>query len=185
MARFLLLVLMAALPLGTAKSEPSATPAATPSDSPRRDDACPQWDGPKKGDESCKGDDDDSPMKRFRKRLEQMDPKEREHFRENLERWKAMGDKERMDWKRRAAAEQDRLRKSVDDAIEKTGLTLTPDQREVFTLRYRQERRKIEEQLCKEIDVKRKAKVAEMLTQLKAEFTKPAPVATPSPSPTP
>lgn len=176
MARsFFPLVLAVALPLGAVKSEPSPAPTAAPSASPG-DENRPRRPGP--------GRDDDDPAKWFRQKLEQMDPKDREHFRENWQRWKEMGDRERADWKKRAAAEQDRLKKSVDDAIAKTGLTLTADQREVFTLRYRQERRKIEEQLCKEMSAKRQDRIDAMLTQLKAEFS-PAAAAPAKPSPTP
>jgi hypothetical protein len=114
-----------------------------------------------------------------------MAPEEREQFRKNWQHWKEMGQREQKNWKQRAAEEHERVRKTVDEAIAKIGLKLNNDQKEVFALRYRQERRKIEEQLRKEIDAARKQRIDEMLANLKAEFSAPAPAATPAASPTP
>jgi len=182
MARsFLLVALTALLPMGFAGAEPADSP--TPS---------PTADCPKKNVPPPAGDDQAGPFKRFHDRLDQMGPKEREQFRQNWQRWKEMGDKERKDWQQRASEERERVKKCIDDAIAKTGLTLTDDQREIFVVRYRQERRKIEEQLRQEMDVQRQQKIDEMLARLKMEFsTAPKSAASPekpaaaSPSPTP
>lgn len=121
--------------------------------------------------------DNDSPLVRFKKRLEEMSPDERQHFQDNWKRWKQMGEGEQKDWQGRAAEERERMKKVIDDTIQKLGLKLDADQREVFVLRYRQERRKIEEQLRKEMDDKRESEINEMLQRLKGEFStaKPAP----------
>ncbi len=175
MARsFLPFVLAAALPLGVTKADPSPA-APSPSPVPARNDDQSKNDAPRR-------EGKDGMVTRFRQKIEQMDPKDRERFRANWERWKEMDDKERADWKKRAAAEKDRLKKGVDEAIAKTGLTLTAEQREAFARRYRQERCKIEEQLCKEMNGKRQEKIGAMLEQLKAEFS-PAAAASPSPTP--
>lgn len=123
-------------------------------------------------------------FQKFRERLEKASPEEREKFKENLKRWKEMGDDERREFQKRAMEENDRLRKNVDEALQKLGLKLDEDQREVFALRYRQERRKLEQTLCKEVDEKRKAGVDGILQQLKTEFTNP-PKASPTPVATP
>jgi len=137
-------------------------------------------------------DDEEGPFKRFHDKLDKMGPKEREQFKQNWQRWKEMGDKERKDWQQRASEERERVKKCIDDAIAKAGLTLNNDQREIFVVRYRQERRKIEEQLRQEMDIQREQKIDEMLVRLKAEFSAaPKPATTPekpaaaSPSATP
>jgi hypothetical protein len=124
----------------------------------------------------------DGPLARFKKKMDQMSPEEREHFQENWKRWKQMGDGERKDWQQRAMDERERIKKVIDDTISKLGLKLDDDQREVFVLRYRQERRKIEEQLRSEMDAKRQAEVNEMLQRLKVEFSTPKPAPAPAPA---
>jgi len=73
---------------------------------------------------------------------------------------------------------REKIAQEIQDAITKSGLRLDDDQREVYALRYAQERRKIEEALRQELDQKRQAMVGDMLTRLKIEFS-----ATPPPSP--
>ena len=180
-------ILVLALTLGWAipgHSEPTPTPPPPleqerpmpPKDRPPK----PEGDRPKMDHH----DGDDGMMQKFRKRMDQMSPEDRERFKANWDRWKQMSDQERADWKNRAMAERDRLRKVVDDAIAKLGLKLDDDQREVFALRYRQERRKLEQSLCQEMDAKRKAGDEEILQKLKEEFSA-KPKAAPSPAATP
>lgn len=126
---------------------------------------------------------DGGPFQRFKKKLEQMTPEERERFKENWKRWKEMGDRERAEFKQRAAQEHAWMDKAIDDAIAKLGLTLDHDQKEVFALRYKQERRKIEEAICREMKAKRDQQLDDMLQRLKTEFSTPKPEATSSPSP--
>lgn len=113
-----------------------------------------------------------------------MSPEERQHFEKNWERWKAMDDHERQEWKQRAMEARQRMKQTVDQAIAELGLQLTDDQRQVFTLRYFQERRKIEEELCKEMSAKREQMLSDMLQRLKTEFNAPN-SASPSPSASP
>jgi len=74
---------------------------------------------------------------------------------------------------------REKIAVEIQDAIGKSGLHLDNDQREVYVLRYTQERRKIEEALHKEMDAQRESMVSAMLARLKLEFA-----STPSPSPT-
>ena len=77
-----------------------------------------------------------------------------------------------------------KIAQEIQQAITRSGLRLDDDEREVYALRYTQERRKIEESLRKEMDQKRSAMVNEMLGKLKMEFggsSAPAPKATPTP----
>lgn len=138
----------------------------------------PPPDGPGKRD-----DCGDPRVERFKKKLEKMAPEERERFRQNWERWKKMGDREREEFRKKAEAERQRMRKTIDDAIAKAGLTLSADEREVFVLRYRQERRKIEEELRQETESLRAAKIDAALERLKAEFKPSSPSPSPAPAP--
>lgn len=148
------------------------------------------WDNEKFRDRGDRrpGPDDDGPMARFKARLEKMTPEERQHFQDNWKRWKEMAPREKQDWQGRAQEMRDRMKKAVDDTISKLGLELDKDQKEVFALRYMQERRKIEEQLRKEMDAKRTTEVDAMLQRLKTEFepkSSPTPAVTPESSATP
>jgi len=199
MARSLLAVAAAAIfATGAAWADP--TPSPTPQDGAPssegrhskkdRDGDRPDRDGdrgPRAGDSDHRPppDGQGQPPARFRKPLDSLTPEERQHFQENFQRWQQMGENERRDWQERAAKERERIRKIIDETIAKLGLTLDADQREVFVLRYRQERRKIEEKLCQEMDAKRQAQVADMLQRLKAEFSAPKPTPAPSPAATP
>ena len=66
------------------------------------------------------------------------------------------------------------IAQEIQAAIQKSNLKLDEDQREVYALRYTQERRKIEESLRKEMDQKRQIMVDAMLSHLKVEFNAPS-----------
>ena len=61
------------------------------------------------------------------------------------------------------------LRKSI--SIRDTGLTLEGERRAQFTKRYAEERRKLEEQLRKELEEKRQPLLKELVARLKGEFS--------------
>jgi hypothetical protein len=177
MARLVLtLTALAAAPLFAEPTPDAPKPSPT---------AAPEKERPPKHDEGGRPRFDEAMMEKFRAKLEKMSPEERQKFKENFKRWKEMGDDERRDWQKRAMEEHERLRRNVDEALAKLGLTLDKDQREVFMLRYKQERRKLEQSLCREMDEKRKAGVEAILQKLKAEFSGAAkPGASPTPAPT-
>ena len=76
---------------------------------------------------------------------------------------------------------REKIAQEIQQAIIKSGLRLDDDQREVYALRYTQERRKIEEALRKEMDQKRQWMVGDMLARLKIEFAPtPAPAGSPA-----
>ncbi|MDD5198851.1 MAG: hypothetical protein PHC88_03530 [Terrimicrobiaceae bacterium] len=204
MARSVLaLVLTSLLPVIAATAEPPPLAPPAPDaflgkgpNPPPPDATCPDRNSPPRDADPmhrppAPPPGEESLFQGFQKRLEKMGPEERERFKENWKRWKEMGDRERKAWQQRAVEERDRVKKVIDDAIAKTGLSLNEDQKEVFILRYRQERRKIEEQLREEVDAKRRQKIDEMLERLKSEFSaaKPASASesktSSSPAPTP
>jgi len=77
---------------------------------------------------------------------------------------------------------REKIAQEIQEAITKSNLHLDNDQREVYALRYTQERRKIEEVLRKQTDKQRETMVTEMLTRLKGEFSSPPPPTSQKPS---
>ena len=113
-----------------------------------------------------------------RRIFEQLSPDQKKKFVDNLDQWKAMSPEEQELFRDRDLLRREKIAQEIQDGITKTNLKLDDDQREVFALRYTQERRKIEEALHKEIDHKRQTMVADMLARLKVEFS-----GTPAPAP--
>jgi dsDNA-binding SOS-regulon protein len=108
--------------------------------------------------------------------FEQLSPDQKNKFLDNLDQWKAMSPEEQELFRDRELFRREKIAQEIQEAINKSGLKLDDDQREVFALRYTQERRKIEEALRKEMDQKRQSMVGDMLSRLKVEFTgTPAP----------
>ncbi len=109
---------------------------------------------------------------KFRERFEKLPPDAKRKFLANWSKWRKMNPREREEVVERALNERARIDRVIDEAIAKLGLELTPDEREVFELRYRQERRKLEEGLRDEVNEMRATRVDAMLEELRAEFTK-------------
>jgi hypothetical protein len=145
---------------------PGATPAPTPQNPPP---------GPGKPAPNPKQPDD---WTEARKMFEQLSPDQQKRFLDNLDQWKAMSPEEQELFRDRDLIRREKIALEIQDSITKSGLKLDDDQREVYALRYTQERRKIEEELHKEMDKKRAAMVSDMLARLKIEFV-------PTPTPTP
>ena len=74
------------------------------------------------------------------------------------------------------------MAEDVDAAIRGLGVELDKDRKEQFAKRYIEERRKIEEQIRREMDEKRRPLVQEMVARLKQEFSA-APAEAPPPPP--
>jgi dsDNA-binding SOS-regulon protein len=110
-----------------------------------------------------------------RRLFEQLSPDQQKKFLDNLDQWKAMPPEEQELFRDRELFRREKIAQEIQDSINKSGLRLDDDQREVYALRYTQERRKIEEALRKEMDQKRQVMVGDMLARLKLEFaTSPA-----------
>ena len=116
--------------------------------------------------------------------FEQLSPDQQKRFLDNLDQWKAMSPEEQELYRDRDLIRREKIAVEIQDAITKSGLKLDDDQREVYALRYTQERRKIEEELHKEMDQKRNGMVNDMLSRLKLEFA-PTPPPGQSGKPTP
>jgi hypothetical protein len=115
-----------------------------------------------------------------RRALEAMTPEQRQRFIENFKRWANLPPEQRKALADRDAVRRQKIAEEIDKAIAETGLTLEPARRAQFARRYNEERRKIEEQLRKEMEAKRQPLVKEMIGRLKDEFAaKPEAVARP------
>ena len=82
---------------------------------------------------------------------------------------------------------RERNREEIAAAILDSGLALDADQREVFILRYQQERRKLERDLLERANAERARRLPKILADLKREFAAPRPAAPPpkaKPTPT-
>jgi hypothetical protein len=114
-----------------------------------------------------------------RRLFEQLPLDQQKKFLDNLNQWKAMSPEEQELLRDRELFRREKIAQEIQEAIDNSGLRLDNDQREVYALRYTQERRKIEEAIREETDAKRQAMVSDMLARLKLEFSptpkKPAP----------
>jgi hypothetical protein len=163
-------------PTATPKPTPSATATPSPSVSPTAPPPAPK---PTKSDD----------WTQTRHAFEQLSPDQQKKFIDNLSQWKAMTPEEQELFRDRELFRNARIAQEIQTAINRSGLHLDDDEREVYALRYTQERRKIEEALRKEMDQKRASMVNDMLGKLKQEFgplsaaPPPPPKATPTPTP--
>ena len=137
----------------------------------------PAKDGaPQLGKRGHKREHDHSPeMENVRKAIEALTPEQRQRFSENLLRWSQMPPEEKKSLRDREEVRKKSMTQELDTAIAESGLQLDGDRREQFMKRYGEERRKIEEQLRKEMSEKRKPLLRELIARLKAEFSSPAP----------
>ena len=117
--------------------------------------------------------------------LEKLTPEQRQRFKENMERWNKLSKAQQEELRRTENMRRERLLKEVKSVIDQSRLELNGEQRQLFTLRYDQERRVIEEQLKKEMDVKRRAAMADLSRQLALEFKAQPPSNPVAPSPSP
>lgn len=167
-----LIIASALAACGANAQENQPSPALTPTPAPKVALSPKPPDPPKKNDQ----------FEDARRIFEKLLPDERRRFGENFQRWNQMPPDEKSALRDREQFRRERIAQEIDNSIQKSGLPLDADRREVYALRYAQERRKIEEQLRKEMDAKRTVKLAEMLNRLKVEFSVAPPAVSPSPS---
>lgn len=110
-------------------------------------------------------------------------------FRNNARIWNKLLPEEKQEILSRA---EERIRGETEQAYVQSGLSLNDDQHEVFALRYRQERRRLERELQEKANNERNRRMPQILEQLKREFGKasaanppnspPKPVSPPQPA---
>ena len=126
---------------------------------------------------------DEKAEARVSARLAQLPPEERAVAQRNLAVWRQLSPEEREGLRRQAV---ERAHQESDRAYQESGLSLDHDQREIFNLRYRQERRKLERELQEKINVERQQRLGEITARLKSEFAgRSQPSASVAPSATP
>lgn len=108
-----------------------------------------------------------------RRAIDALTPEQRKRFQENIVRWANLPPEEKKALREREEVRKKFMQQEVEAAIESAGLQLDGDRREQFIKRYGEERRKIEEQLRKEANEKRKPLVHEMVGRLQTEFAVP------------
>jgi DNA-directed RNA polymerase specialized sigma24 family protein len=106
------------------------------------------------------------------KKIDELPQEEREKFKQNFDKWQKMDGAQRERLRERDEQRRKAMRKDAEDAIKQSGLNLTPDQREVFILRYQQERKKLESRLRQEMSDKRKQLLPALIARVTAEVTK-------------
>jgi len=99
-----------------------------------------------------------------------MRPDERQRFRSNAERWLQMAPEERRLLRDLEAQRRERIQRETDAALRQSGLELEAERRAQFERRYIEERRRIEQQLRRDIEERRRRELAPVVEQLKKEF---------------
>ena len=108
-----------------------------------------------------------------------MSPEDRQRFQSNIERWRQMPPEERRELREREGWRQERLKKEAEAAIRASGLQLEAERRQQYEQRYMQERKRIEQELRRELREKRERELAPVVERLKKEFTQQGTSATP------
>lgn len=179
------------LPMADAQ-EPLPSPTATPRPSPSVARPAPGIDdftAARRADRKARreqieqfldGRGGDAPVNQLLARLPP--DADREAFRKNLLRWRDLSPEERNALRGQVDNRGEVIKAEIDKTIRDSGLHLTLDQREVYGLRYMQERRKLEKALRDQMGAERARRLPGIVEQLKNEFTPPPPA---GPRPTP
>lgn len=107
--------------------------------------------------------------------LDRLPPAEREAFQRNLRLWREFSPEERDAIRDQAEQRRVRRRIEAERMLMESGLQLDLDRREVFILRYQQERRRLERDLRQRMEVERTRRLPEIGALLKREFSEPLP----------
>ena len=135
--------------------------------------------GPKQKQEASKAGPE---VENVYKALEALTPEQQKKFKENFIRWMNLTPDEKRVMREREETRKKKMAEETQAAIAQTGLTLEGPQRSRFVKRYAEERRKIEEKLRQETEERRKPMVAEVISQLRTEFSTPTAVAATPPA---
>ena len=106
-----------------------------------------------------------------RKAIEALTPEQRKRFQDNFRRWANLSPEQKKALRDRDESRRKRMAEEIEVAIKESGLELDKERRDLFARRYSEERRKIEEQLRREMEEKRKPLVQDLIARLKSEFT--------------
>ncbi len=152
MARFLALILTGVLAAAAAAHAQQPTPHASPGPGQRRPFAGPEFE-------------------KAREAIRNLPPEERQRWIQNFRRWEALPPEQKQALLDRQEFMQKRRGEDVEAAIKSSGLDLNEEQKKQFAARYSEERRKIEEDIRKQMEEARRPRVREMIERLKQEFS--------------
>lgn len=128
-------------------------------------------------------------FREMRRKLEKLPPEQREQVIRNFMHMKDLPSDQKDYVRFMNDQRQKKLRKGVDDALAANGLKLDEDQRKKFADIYLRERRKLEEDLRKEMEKRRQELLPTLVQKVTEQYQKEAatpPVeASPSPATTP
>jgi hypothetical protein len=127
------------------------------------------------GPKRLKGKMNSPELENVKKAIEALTPEQRKRFQDNFAKWANLSPEEKRALRDRDEVRRKRMVQDVERAIQTAGLQLTPEQRAQFAKRYAEERRKLEEQLRKEMEEKRQPGIAAIVARLKEEFASGGP----------
>jgi len=99
-----------------------------------------------------------------------MSPDERERWLRKFRDWADMPAEKKKSLADREEFFRRKMREGVEAAQNELGIELNEEQKKVFAQRYMEERRKVEEELRREMDESRKPKLKAMVEKLRQEF---------------
>jgi uncharacterized membrane protein len=114
-------------------------------------------------------------LEEFRRSFEQLTPEQQQRFLQNYHRWEDLTSEEREILRQRQRMREKKRDEDTAEALQRSGLHLTEEQRERFRKRYQQERRKLEEQLLKDTQERRQAGNTAIIEELRKEFSPSSP----------
>ncbi|MBV8968131.1 MAG: hypothetical protein JO331_03600 [Verrucomicrobia bacterium] len=120
----------------------------------------------------------------LKKALELLPTDQQQRVLQNLHKWQSLSQEERDELRERQRLRKQKQEESVQEAYQQSHLHLNEKQKAQFRDLYIEQRRKLEEQLAKDLQEKRQAGINAIVDQLRKEFAA-ASSPTPSPSPNP
>ncbi len=124
-------------------------------------------------------------MRPGEQRWRALSPADRERFRSNAERWRQLPSNERSELRAREISRQEHLRAEAAAARRETGLQMEAERQAQFEARYLLERKRVEQELRREWEERRRREMAPVVERLKKEFAPPKASATSAPSAAP
>lgn len=110
-------------------------------------------------------------MQNVRRAIEALSPEQRKRFEENFHKWANLPAEEKKSLRDREEVRRKRMADDIQAALAKSGLTLDEEQKAHFARRYVEERRKLEEELRREMDEKRQPRLDGIVGELTKEFS--------------
>lgn len=108
-----------------------------------------------------------------RQAFQQMSPEEKERWMRSFRQFAELPPDKKMELFQRSEFFRKKMREDVEDALKRSNLHLSDEQKKKFADRYFEERRTLEEELRKQMEELRKPKIDALIEKLTREFAKP------------